>query len=158
MAWAELPQAEPSRTLASLRSLLEAERASGIHQPGGILADPSAAIALVWLRRSLSFQNSIFEAFIADRGASVSNLARDAYKNHLERFHNFWLKSTFRAGLSAMPARADFLVRLAPNVPEDERERVVYEEMAELVEVQNRISAACSALFIELDLEDSRRA
>ena len=153
-AWTSL---SATRSITSLRALLEAERATGIHQPGGVLADPSAAIALVWLRRSLAFQNGVLEALHADRHGLVSHLARESYKTHLEQFHNFWLKNTFRAGLSAMPKREDFLQRLSPNVSDDDRERVVYEEMAELVEIQNRVGAACSRLFVELDLEDTRK-
>ena len=156
-AWRELEAAEPSRRLTSLRELLEAERASGIHRAGGVLADPSAAIALVWLRRSLAFQNAVFAGMVDDRAGLVSNLARDAYQTHLEHFHNFWLKNTFRAGLSAMPKRDDFVQRLSPNMTGEEREQRVYAEMAELVEIQQRVCAACSKLMIDLDLEDLRR-
>jgi hypothetical protein len=51
-AWAKLGQP------ATLRALLRAELGTNIHQPGGVLKDPSAAIALVWARRSLAFQVS----------------------------------------------------------------------------------------------------
>jgi hypothetical protein len=94
---------------------------------------------------------------VEDRASLVSTLARDAYQTHLEHFHNFWLKNTFRAGLSAMPKREDFLQRLSPNMPDEEREQLVYAEMSELVEVQTRVCAACSKLMIDLDLEDLRR-
>ena len=156
-AWRDLEAADGSQRLTSLRELLEAERASGIHRAGGVLADPSAAIALVWLRRSLAFQNAVFAGMVDDRAGLVSNLARDAYQMHLEHFHNFWLKNTFRAGLSAMPKRDDFVQRLSPNMTGEEREQRVYAEMAELVEIQQRVCAACSKLMIDLDLEDLRR-
>ena len=156
-AWRDLEAADGSQRLISLRELLEAERASGIHRAGGVLADPSAAIALVWLRRSLAFQNAVFAGMVEDRASLLSTLARDAYQTHLEHFHNFWLKNTFRAGLSAMPKREDFLQRLSPNMRDEEREQLVYAEMSELVEVQMRVCAACSKLMIDLDLEDLRR-
>ena len=38
-----------------MRGLLELERDSGIHGAGGMLADPSAAMAILWLRRSMDF-------------------------------------------------------------------------------------------------------
>ena len=38
-----------------MRGLLELERESGIHGRGGVLADPSAAMAILWLRRSMDF-------------------------------------------------------------------------------------------------------
>jgi len=148
-----------TQNVTTLRGLLEAERASGIHQPGGVLADPSAAIALVWLRRGLVFQNTSFENLLNDRTITVSAASKEAYKNHLEVFHNFWLKNTFRAGLSAMPKREDFIVRLAPHLKDPaERESTVYAEMQELVDVQNHVVAVMNALFVELDLEDLRKA
>ena len=77
-------------------------------------------------------------------------------------FHNFWLKNTFRAGLAAMPHRADFLSRLAPTLfeasKEEEVNAICYSEMKELVEIQQKVIATMSALFVELDLEDTRRA
>eukprot|EP00967_Tisochrysis_lutea_P132628 scaffold231829_cov32-Tisochrysis_lutea.AAC.2 len=39
--------------VATVRALLEAEKASGVHRPGPILADPSAAMALLWMRRTI---------------------------------------------------------------------------------------------------------
>eukprot|EP00900_Chrysochromulina_parva_P017412 jgi/Chrpa1/25672/Chrysochromulina_OHIO_Genome00007743-RA len=167
-AWRDLEAADGSQRLISLRELLEAERASGIHRAGGVLADPSAAIALVWLRRSLAFQNAVFAGMVEDRASLLSTLARDAYQTHLEHFHNFWLKNAFRAGLSTMPTREDFLPRLGLNMASDEgcerlcpnlerdEERLVYAEMAELVEIQNLVGAELSRLMVELDLDDLR--
>ena len=160
-AWNDLGRGDSAK-VARLRGLLEAERASGIHKGGGVLADPSAAIALVWIRRSLDFQNTILETISTDRAVSVVNVAKDAYKAHLETYHNFWLKNTFRAALSGLPSRTEFLQRLAPNLAHslqtDERERICYSEMAELVEVQQKAVATMSALLVELDLQDSRKA
>ena len=51
-----------------------------------------------------------------------------------------------------MPKREDFLQRLASNLPDSEREQVVYSEMRELVEVQHQILGLISALLTELDL------
>ena len=159
-AWNELSaRGEPQRC-SRLRGLLETERATGIHKAGGVLADPSAAIALVWIRRSLDFQNSILDGLANDRFAALANVARDAYKTHLEGFHNFWLKNTFRAALAGLPSRAEFLQRLAPNHSgkPDERDAVCYAEMTELVEVQHTVVVTILALFVELGLEDDRKA
>ena len=51
---------------ASIGELLRAEVATGVHKPGTakkapVLKDPSAAIALVWVRRSLAFQLALLE-------------------------------------------------------------------------------------------------
>ena len=44
-----------------MRGLLELERDSGIHGRGGLLADPSAAMAILWLRRSMDFMVGVQE-------------------------------------------------------------------------------------------------
>lgn len=153
-AWEEQREANAMRNPATLRALLEAEKASGIHGAKGALADPSAAIALVWMRRSLKFQNAIFEGMVADKAGQTSAIAREAYKDNLEGYHNFWLKNTFRAGLSAIPKRDDFLIRLGPGLGESEREAVVYPEMSELVEVQNQVSSLLGGMLVEFDFEE----
>ena len=159
-AHAALSAADPLR-VASLRGLLETERSKGIHQPGGLLADPSAAIAMLWMRRSLTFTNETLNGIHTDRQTPLANAARDAYRAHLESYHNFWLKNTFRAGLTAMPRREDFVERLAPSLgeslPASEREAIVYAEMGELVEVQAKAIAAMAKLYLELDMEDQRK-
>ena len=161
-AWEVLSSAGDAQRCSTLRGLLEAERASGIHKAGGVLADPSAAIALVWMRRSLEFQNGVLDGMHSDRASVLSNVAREAYKTHLEGFHNFWLKNTFRAGLSAMPGREDFVQRLLPlhddGRPPEERITQCYAEVADLVEVQQKVIATMRTLFVELDLEDNRKA
>lgn len=161
-AWTALGAADPERC-ATVRGLLETEKGTGIHKPGGVLSDPSAAIALVWMRRSLEFQTAVLDALHTDRSSGLSKIGRDAYGAHLEQFHNFWLKNTFRAGLAAMPNRGEFLVKLAAElqengIKEEELEAICYSEMAELVELQQKAIAALRKLFVELDLEDNRRA
>ena len=58
-------QVEQSFELApvrSMRELLEAELGAQMHQPGGLLADPSAAMGLLWARRGLEFWIHVFKA------------------------------------------------------------------------------------------------
>ena len=66
-----------------------------------------------------------------------------------------------RAAPASRPAPPQLLLRLTPNLSEglktEEREAICYAEMAELVEVQQKVVATMTALFVELDLEDSRR-
>ena len=153
---------------ASLRGLLEAEVASGIHKPARArgearsLKDPSAAIALVWVRRSVAFQTAVLGAMADDRDATLSSLAAEAYKAHLERYHTWILKSTFRMGLNAMPGRAEFVQRLAGEALSElddatERARVVYEDVSELAAVQSRLVGAIGKLLVDLELEAPTR-
>jgi len=137
----------------TLRQLLEAEIATKIHKPGGVLKDPSAAIALVWARRSLAFQTCLLEQLTKDRSAALSACATDAYKRHLEPHHNWILKSTFKMGLNAMPRMDEFFERLGvgrePGLDRD----AVEADMVELVESQQRVVDCIGAMLVELDLE-----
>jgi len=51
-------------TVWSVRALLEAEKASGVHRPGGLLTDPSAAMALLWMRRTMSYYIQVLYIYI----------------------------------------------------------------------------------------------
>jgi len=137
----------------TLRGLLEAEIATKIHRPGGVLKDPSAAIALVWVRRSLAFQTALLEGLTVDRDAALSAVAGEAYKLHLEPHHNWMLKGTFKMGLGAMPKIDEFFQRLGvDSQPGLDREAII-DDMAELVQAQRRVMAIVGALLVELDLE-----
>ena len=50
---------DPGR-FRSMIVMLQEECSSGMHAPGGLLADPSAAIGLLWARRGLLFWVSFF--------------------------------------------------------------------------------------------------
>ena len=63
-AWSRHEAAAPHGTA---REVLEAEKASGVHRAGGVLADPSAAISLLWMRRSLQFLAAIMRGVADDR-------------------------------------------------------------------------------------------
>ena len=66
---AELPAAD------SVRGLLELEVQSGVHGLacrgfGATLADPSAAVAILWMRRSFSFAIAVMLRLISDRNVA----------------------------------------------------------------------------------------
>ena len=122
-----------------------------------MLADPSAAISLLWMRRSL-YLAAIMRSVADDRkGDPVSKIAKEAYAEHLEPYHGWLLKNTFAAALSAIPSRNEFLSRLAPAVPPANRERVCYAELRECAAITRELTAALVELYRELDLEDTRR-
>ena len=50
--WARLGERD-GECVATVRGLLEAEKELGVHRPGAVLADPSAAMALLWMRRTM---------------------------------------------------------------------------------------------------------
>lgn len=93
--WSELQRP------ASLHALLRAEVGTGIHKPGSagmVLRDPSAAVAIVWLRRALAFETAIFYELVSNRAAPMSTVVGNAYTKTLERHHNWVLKSTMKVG------------------------------------------------------------
>ena len=56
-----------------------------------MLADPSAAIALLWMRRSLQFLVHLLHE-LCEQGTSVAAAMRAAYDAHLEPYHGWVLK------------------------------------------------------------------
>ena len=145
----------------TLRAVLEAEIAAGVNTPSsGVLLEPSAAHALVWILRSLRFQMAVLQGMGEQRNANLSALARDVYPTTLEPHHGLWLRSTVRAALSAMPTREAFFGRLggwhgvAPAV----REARCYTELTELLDAQARAVSGLTELLLSLDLDDHRKA
>ena len=124
-----------------------------IHKPGAALKDPSAAIALVWTRRSLAFQTALLEGITRERAPSLSDVATVAYRAHLEPHHNWILKSTFKMALSAMPKLDEFYSRLGVGATPGLDCDGVLADMSELVEAQQRAVDAIGALLVELQLE-----
>ena len=154
-------QASEEHEPCALRMLLEAECASGLHTRGSrVLCDPSAALSLVWLCRSMRFALATLAGIIAgDRTAPLVGIARAAYKAELEPHQTFWLKQTFRAGLSAMPSRNDFLGRLAPFATDRAtRDATCYADLEAYVELLSRALDAVASILASLDLDDQRKA
>lgn len=123
--------------ISTLRELLAAEVASGVHgfHSPYSLADPSSAIALVWLRRSLTFLCHVLEGVRTDRRpGSVTDFGRAAYKLELEPLHPWFIRKIFTTGFGAMPTREEFLRRLAPNWRPEHGEECRQLELLELVE------------------------
>ena len=141
------------------RALLTTEIGTKVHRLGGsssTLKDPSAAIALVWLRRSFAFQGALLGGLAKQRDqASLSAVASEAYRAHLEPHHNWVLRGTFKMGLNAMPSKEEFLRKLGEEMALDEAERdaIVYADMAELASRQAKCLGRIATLLVELKLD-----
>ena len=59
-------QRTPAHHRKTVSELLELEKARGVHQPGH-LKDPSGAVALLWIRRSLSCQYRMYGILLEKR-------------------------------------------------------------------------------------------
>ncbi len=156
---------EPKR-VSTLRGLLEAEKATGIHRPGAVLADPSAAIALLWTRRTLQFFLQCLIGTCEMGGSAtmtMSDVAAAAYRMHLEPFHGWFLKNTFTLTLNGVPSRESVLQkicgsrRLSHETHERDSELAAVREIRECIDVLRVVVDGMRALFEELDLEDMRK-
>ena len=181
-AWSRLSEESvgAEARCATLRGLLEAEVATGVHQTGGVLGDPSAAIAVLWLRRTLQFLLHVLGGLCAGSGSDgggggggspsrasplkiepeqdFKEMVRTAYAAHLEPFHGWLLRNCYVVALNTLPKRDELLQKLAPGVEPVLRERVCVREARECIGTLRPLLDAMRALFEELDLEDLRKA
>jgi len=70
-----------SKSYRSMKALLKAEKATGMHQAGGVLTDPSAAMGLLWSRRGLGFWLEIYRQIVDPTGARVLSSTRTKSKS-----------------------------------------------------------------------------
>ena len=77
----------PPRRRGTVIEILEYEKELGIHGQDGVLADPSAAIGLLWIRRSLAFQYRMYELLLRNPKMSGEDVALKAYAQELEPYH-----------------------------------------------------------------------
>lgn len=143
----------------TLASLLELERESDIHD-GNVLRDPSAAMGLLWIRRSLAFQSHLYESLIPSEGQHPKDAAREAYNEHLSPYHGWLLRKVFPASFSQMPRRAVFLSTFGEVEIKDldqEEECKVVKKLRALVGTLEPLLGAWGDNFMKLDLEDTRR-
>ena len=155
-AWSQLAEIYDASRVSTLRGLLETEKGTGIHGPGGLLHDPSAAIALIWVRRTLSFVVRCLEG-VLDESKTTSEVTAYAYKTELEPFHGWLLAGTFNVALSVIPSREEVYERLGPHLPEGNRTKLLHMEVSECLELLRSVIHSMTQLFIELDLEDTRK-
>ena len=157
-----------------LSALLESERISGIHN-GSNLAEKSAAMGLLWIRRSLDFQLDLY-ACIASSSSSndgsgvggttitTSTSPRDAaytaYTRHLSPYHGWALRKVFPASLSHMPDRQTFLAKFGGiKIDEltDDYSRDISRKLRSLIATWKPLLSSWKDEFDRLGLEDMRR-
>jgi hypothetical protein len=145
----------------TLSSLLELERTKDIHD-GNRLKDPSAAMGLLWIRRSLAFQSDLYGSLIpsASDGMHPKDAAYEAYNEHLSPYHGWMLRTVTPASLSQMPHRAVFLSQFAEvdiDELDQEEEYKVIRKLRALVSTLEPLLTEWKDIFEMLDLEDTRR-
>jgi len=143
-----------------LASLLENERESGIHD-GNELKNASAAMGLLWIRRSLAFQLDLYSSLIPSNGKHPKDAAMDAYYKTLSPYHGWMLQKVFPLSLSQMPDRQTFIAKFGGTEPDDldeTYEKEIVKKLKTLVGTWEPIIDTWKEEFQRLDLEDTRRA
>ena len=136
----------------NLTSMLEHEKSLGIHD-GNILNDSSAAVGLLWIRRSLAFQIQLFESVIWEE--EPRDAAYEAYEKCLSPYHGWMLRTIFPASFGQFPNRKEFLSLFAEH--DDENISIIVKKMRALVATFNPLLQSWTEAFHELGLEDTRR-
>ena len=143
----------------TLSALLESERDSGIHQ-GNVLKEQSAAMGLLWIRRSLAFQLDLYSSLLAEDGPHPRDAAYKAYSTHLSSYHGWALQKVFPASLSQMPDRKAFIAKFGEVSLEelnDEYDREIVKKLKSLVAAWDPLIRQWEEDFARLDLEDTRK-
>ncbi|KAL3762355.1 hypothetical protein ACHAWU_003860 [Discostella pseudostelligera] len=141
-----------------LISLLESEKRLGIHN-GDELEEKSAAMGLLWIRRSLAFQLDLYSSLIHGQ-VHPRDAAYRAYDKHLSPFHGWALRKIFPASLSQMPHREVFLAKFGGiEVMELNEEYVslIAKKLTSLVRTWDPLLSSWKEMFERLGLEDMRR-
>lgn len=136
----------------NLTSLLEHEKSSGIHN-GSVLDDSSAAVGLLWIRRSLAFQSQLFDSVIWEE--EPKDAAADAYQKQLSPYHGWMLRTVFPASFAQFPNRKEFLSMLSEG--KEEHASIVLKKLRALVATLRPLLSAWEKDFATLGLEDVRR-
>ena len=141
-----------------LSTLLERERGRGVHK-GSELHERSAAMGLLWIRRSLAFQLDLY-ACLASGDGHPRDAAYGAYERHLAPYHGWALQKIFPASLSQMPDRRAFLAKFGGvEIDElsDEHDREIARKLRSLIGTWDPLLSSWKGVFERLGLEDTRK-
>jgi hypothetical protein len=157
-----LYETAPADQRDTLTSLLQFEKSLNIHPLNGILHDPSGAIGLLWIRRSIAFQTCWYQKLLADPDADVTEAAKEAYRSNLQPFHGYLLQNIFlKVGIPAMtPPRNQLLARLGGFAEETMtliQKQSIQRDLQRLVHVWDPLVTRMTSIMEELDMEDRRR-
>lgn len=157
----------------TMSSLLQHEKAMGIHpdlsneiednpQHAGEqkmrLKDPSCAIGLLWIRRSLQF-NCRWYSNILENSLPPLEAAMDAYREELEPYHGWALRRLYVLGIQKMtPPRKELFASLwGRSSLSNDDEKIMEHDIHRLLSVWRPLIARWKSTFCELSMDDRRR-
>ncbi|KAL3786578.1 hypothetical protein ACHAWO_000732 [Cyclotella atomus] len=144
----------------NLSSMLSIERELGLHN-GNILKDDSAAMGLLWIRRSLTFQMDLYSSLLPSSTKSPSDAAMEAYNEHLLPYHGWMLQKIFPMSLSQMPEKDVFIAKfggMERQYLNEVYEKEIVGKLSDLVRIWEPLISAWKEEFERMDMEDVRRA
>jgi hypothetical protein len=163
----------PTKT-RTVFSLLQHERDNGIHSEGNesslYLREQSGAMGLLWIRRTLAFQSDFYEQLIHDDNADPIDAIHHAYQQQLKPYHGWALTKCYNLLVrNKMLPRKRLLARVggyeeadSNNDDGDARfqrhEEKTLEDMKRLVASLRPLIHHWKRTFVELGMEDTRRA
>lgn len=135
----------------TLRALLEYEKELGVHNQDGRLKDPSGAMGLLWIRRSLAFQERMYTYILDKPVAPANEAALKAYRETLEPYHGRALQLVYSMALkNTTPNRHEMLQKLCA-APENKfgaaEENATAQELRKLCETWKPVSQIFSFYF-----------
>lgn len=152
-------QTPPDRR-RTISALLEYEKAIGIHGPHGALKDPSAAIGILWIRRSLSFQSRMYKSLL-EPGMDPKAATMTAYRSELQPYHGWALQQLYTLSLQyAPPSRKEMFVKVGGFKGKhfgQEEEQATLRDIRHLLATWRPIISRCKQIYAALDMEDKRR-
>jgi len=129
-----------------------------------VLSDPSAAMSILWMSRSLDLTISLMDELMQEEDAlgtplSCSSAAalQRAYASVLEPYHGWLIRKTFSVVSSQAPGYEAMTRLLSPGVGDAERQSVVQSEMRAFIDAGRPVIKLLRELFAEMRLEDTRR-
>mmetsp|Transcript_125529 Transcript_125529/g.313629 ORF Transcript_125529/g.313629 Transcript_125529/m.313629 type:complete len:494 (-) Transcript_125529:153-1634(-) len=142
----------------SLREVLRSEVVAGIHEEGALLADPSAAMGILWSYRGLLLWAETFKGCITEgrgeeefpRGILKQSMDR-AYEEVLQPYNGFVMRKAYAAGTALIPELNDIWHKLAPSKDK------FYQDVGEWLGILSTMLPLIKAALSELDLMDTRK-
>lgn len=158
---------DPTRT-HTVTSLLQHERDSGVHRQGNesslYLREQSGAMGLLWIRRTLAFQSDFYERLLEDDNADPIDAIHHAYQQQLKPYHGWTLAKCYNLLVkNNMPPRRLLLARVGGYDDQYSDDASFYEkktcdELKRLVALWRPLIQKWKWSFVELGMEDTRRA
>ncbi|KAF7233525.1 hypothetical protein EG68_07701 [Paragonimus skrjabini miyazakii] len=138
-----------SLNVTSLKDMLALEQQLNICKK-----DSSGSVGLLWLKRTYDFLlKTLWYLSQSDSEESMRNIILQAYDQTLRKYHNKFMRQTFKVVLFSLPKRAVFIKKLA--LDQDDCEQLVLKGATDCVQMVKPLVHQLNQLLMEFQLEDA---